>query len=234
MIRWLLRLLYPPKCVFCGTLTRNERFAVCSDCLPTLSHNKRACQICGTPLDTVYGDLICTDCRRRKPAFSRAYVPFIYQDAVRTAILRFKFAGRRAGAGTFAAYMLMKLREMEAERPDLITFVPMHFIRLGMRGYNQAALLARALGKMLDVPVAATLRKTKHTQPQSKRRGRDRLYAPRKAYALRKDAAVSGKRILLVDDVITTGATLDTCARLLKNAGAKNVDITTVAATTFV
>ncbi len=234
MMRRLLRLLYPPKCVFCGALTESEQFAVCQDCLPSIPHNKRACEKCGTPLDTVYGDLLCTDCRKKKPAFSRAYVPFIYKDAVRTAILRFKFAGRRAGARTFAAYMLMKMRELEAARPDVITFVPMHFIRLGMRGYNQAALLAQALGKMLGVPVEATLRKIKHTLPQSKRRGRDRLYAPRGVYALRGDAAVSGKRILLVDDVITTGATLNACTRLLKEAGAKNVEIATVATTSYV
>ncbi len=234
MIRQLLRLLYPPKCVFCEAVVENERFAVCESCIREIPYNKRACEICGAPLDTVYGDLICTDCRKRRRAFTRAYVPLIYKDAVRRGILGFKFRGKSGRGQTFAAFILLKMREMDAPRPDIITFVPMHFIRYGMRGYNQAALLAKALGKMLDVPVLPTLRKTKNALPQSKRRGRDRLYAPRGLYALRKDAAVAGKRILLVDDVITTGATLHACAGLLKGAGAKKIEIATAARTPFV
>ncbi len=195
--------------------------------------NKRACRICGTPLDTVYGELLCIGCRKRKRAFSRAYVPFIYKDAVRDAVLRFKFRGRRAGCRTFAAFILLKMKELEAERPDVITYVPLHFIRLGMRGYNQSALVAEALGEMLGIPVSPMLRKIKHTLPQSKRRGTARLHALHGAFALRKRTDVAGKRILLVDDVITTGTTLHTCARELQKAGAADVQVATVAATPY-
>ncbi len=232
-MRWLLRLIYPPKCVFCSAVVENDRFAVCDNCIEDLPHNTRACRVCGMPLDTVFGDLLCTRCRKRKRAFESAYVPFVYKDKVRSAILRFKFGNRRASAKTFATYMLLKIRELEGQRPDMITFVPMHFIRRGMRGYNQAELLARALGEIMHVPVKPTLRKTKHTMPQSKRGGRERQKAPKGVYALQKDADVAGKKILLLDDVITTGTTLDVCARILKTAGADRIEVATVAATAF-
>lgn len=232
-MRPLLRLLFPPKCVVCGRVTDNENFAVCEDCLPQIPLNRRACRICGAPLDTVYGDLVCTNCRKRKRAFSRAYVPFLYKDAARKAILRFKFGGRRGSARTLAAYILLKMRELEAPRPDVITFVPLHFIRLGTRGYNQAALLARALGKMLGVPVQPTLRKVRNTPPQSKMSGRYRWVMQHDVFALKRGAAVAGKNVLLVDDVVTTGATMHTCARHLQKAGAKTIEIAAAAATPF-
>ena len=234
MMRTLLRLLFPPKCVFCGRVTENENFAVCEDCLPHIPLNRRACRNCGTPLDTVYGDWMCTTCRKRKRAFTRAYVPFVYKDIAREAILRFKFGGRRGSAGTLAAYILLKMREMRAPRPDMITFVPLHFTRLGVRGYNQTALLARALGKMLGVPVQSTLRKMRNTPPQSKMSGRNRWAVQHDVFALKRDVDVAGKDVLLVDDVITTGATMHTCARHLKKAGAKTVEIAAAAATSFV
>lgn len=234
MIRRVLRLLYPPKCIFCGEVVENDAFAVCKTCAERAPLNKRACKACGTPLDTVYGPLLCTDCVKRRRPFQKAYVPLIYKDSVRDAILKFKFGGRRASAVTMAAYMLLKMRELEAARPDVITFVPMHPIRLGMRGFNQAELLAKALGAMLGVPVLPLLRRTKYTKPQSKRRERDRIYAVQDVFALRKKAEPYGKRILLIDDVITTGATLAACAKVLKKRGAAVVEISAVAATSFV
>jgi len=234
VMRWLLRLLYPPKCVFCDAVVENDRFAVCENCMEDIPHNTRACRVCGMPLDTVFGELICTRCRKKKRAFEKAYVPFVYKDKVRSAILRFKFGNRQASGKTLAAYIFLKIRALEGQRPDLITFVPMHFIRRGMRGYNQAELLARALGKMMHVPVKPTLRKTKHILPQSKLGGRERQIAPRDVYKRRKGADVAGKKILLLDDVITTGTTLDICARVLKTAGADTVEVATVAATAFI
>ncbi len=231
MIRNFLRLIYPPKCIFCGTIVENDRFAVCAECTRTTPENKRACAVCGTPLDTIYGPLLCTTCAKKKRPFQRAYVPFVYKDAVRSSILGFKFGGKRARAVTFAAYMLLKMRAQGAERPDVITFVPLHFIRLGMRGYNQAALLAYALGDMLDVPALPLLRKKHHTPPQSKRSKRERQNALRDAFSFRKEADIRGKRILLIDDVITTGATLSACARILRQNGAKHIEIATIAAT---
>ena len=225
MIRFLLRLFFPPKCVFCEEVLENENFAVCPACISAISYNKRACTVCGTPLDTVYGERICPACRKKKRAFSKAYVPLLYKDEVRASILGFKFRGKRARA------MYMKIREAGAERPDAITFVPMHFIRLGTRGYNQAELLAKELGQIWSVPVVPMLRKTENSKPQSKRRAIDRKTAPFRMYAPKKDADTKGKRLLLVDDIVTTGTTMEACARILRRMGAKNIEIAAIAAT---
>ena len=233
MMNRLLRFLFPPKCVCCDTVVESDCFALCTSCAAELPKNKKACKICGTPLDTVYGPLLCTKCQTTRRAFSGACIPYIYRDGARDAILKMKFCGRSGSARTLAACILLKMREQEMPRPDVITYVPMHFIRLGMRGYNQAELLAKALGKMLSVPVEATLRKTKHTVPQSKKGQRERILALRGMYAVLPRAAVRDKKILLVDDVVTTGSTMQVCASLLKKHGAKDVQIAAVAATRY-
>ncbi len=233
MVRTLLRFLYPPKCVFCDTPIESERFSVCDACLKEISYNKRACKVCGTPLDTVYGDLLCLRCRAKRRSFTKAYVPLVYKDLVRTGILGMKYRGKQARAVTFAAFILLKLREMDAPRPDVITYVPMHFIRLGQRGYNQAKLIAEALGEMLHIPVLKTLRKIKNTMPQSKRNGRDRLYALEGAFVPYKPEGFRGKTVLLIDDVITTGTSINTCAKELRKAGAKEIQVAAAAATPF-
>ena len=233
MVKWLLRLLYPPKCVFCDKVMEHEHFAVCDACRENIPYNTRACKVCGTPLDTVYGDLLCPTCRKRRRGFKKVYAPFIYKGVVRQSILGFKFRGKKGRGATLAAFIFLKLKEENAPRPDVITFVPMHYIRLGMRGYNQSKLLARALGEIMNVPVVTTLRKTKHTLPQSKLSGQARIQNLQNVYKPVDPEQFRGKTILLIDDVITTGTSLERCARVLKKAGAGEVYGATVAATPF-
>lgn len=233
MVKGMLRLLYPPKCVFCDKVVENERFSVCDDCLSLVPYNHRACSVCGTPMDTVYGDLLCPACRKKRRKFKRVYVPFIYKDAVRDGILGLKFRGRKGRSTTFAAFIFLKLKEEKAPRPDLITYMPMHFIRLGKRGYNQAQLIAKALGEMMGVPTIKTLRKIKHTKPQSKLQGQARRHNLEGAIKPFEPENFIGKTVLLIDDVTTTGTSLETCAKELRYAGAKEVYAATVAATPF-
>ncbi len=233
MVKRFLRWLYPPKCAFCDKVVENERFSVCEECLSALPFNHRACKECGTPLDTVYGDLLCPNCRKKRRKVKKVYVPLIYKDRVREGILGFKFRGKKGRSVTFAAFIFLKLKEENAPRPDLITYMPMHFIRLGQRGYNQAHLLAKALGEMLGVPAVKTLRKIKHTKPQSKMRGRERRYNLDGAIRPYRPENFIGKTVLLIDDVTTTGQSLETCAKALRYAGAKEIYAATVAATAF-
>lgn len=233
MVNGFLRWLYPPKCAFCGKIVENERFAVCDDCLAALPFNLRACSVCGTPLDTVYGDLLCLSCRKKRRRFKKVYVPLIYKEIVRDGIIGMKFRGKKGRSVTFAAFIFLKLKEENAPRPDLITYVPMHFIRLGQRGYNQAYLMAKALGEMMNVPVVKTLRKIKHTSPQSKLNGRARQENLEGAIKPHQAENFSGKTVLLIDDVTTTGTSLNVCAKELKAAGAKEIYAATVAATPF-
>lgn len=233
MVKYLLRLLFPPKCAFCNKVVENERFSVCADCLSAIPYNNRACLVCATPLDTVYGDLLCPKCRKKRRRFKKVYAPLIYKDMVRDGILGFKFRGKKGRYLTFAAFIFLKLKEEKAPRPDLITYMPMHFIRLGKRGYNQAHLMAKALGEMMGVPVLKTLRKIKNTKPQSKLRGKERLYNLDGAIKPYRPENFIGKTVLLIDDVTTTGHSLETCAKELRYAGAKEVYAAVVAATAF-
>ena len=232
MLRWLWRLIFPPKCIFCDKIVENDRFAVCENCLPNIAYNRgNRCKVCGMPLDVVYGDMLCANCRRMRHSFQKAYIPLVYKDKVRESILGFKFRGRRARAVTLAAFMLMAIREAAAPWPDCITYVPLHPFRLGTRGYNQSQLLAEALGGMMHVPVISALRKTKHTKPLSKQKRIDRKKAVKDVFALRKNADIQGKRVLLVDDIFTTGSTIETCSRLIKKGGAREIYVTTAAVT---
>ncbi len=233
MIQSFMRFLFPPKCIICEEIVENDRFAICEKCIEKLPLNKKACKKCGTSLDTVYGPLLCTVCQKKRRPFQRAYVPFVYKDGIRKAILSMKFRRRPQIAKTLAACILIEMRKQAYDRPDIITFVPMHFIRLGTRGYNQAELIAKTLGDMLSIPVVPTAKKKKHTRPQSKRRRRERMVALRGVYGPIKGVDLTGKRVLLVDDVITTGSTMEVLSRLLKTAGAKEVQIAAAAATAY-
>ena len=206
----LLRLLYPVKCAFCGRLL---------------------------PEDTPEGDALCPDCRARLPwtrnggkthgsFFSVCLSPLAYTGLAREGLLRFKFRRRSAAARCFARLMADCLRENPPGEIQLVTWVPLSLLRFRKRGYSQSRLLAGALAEELDLPCMPLLRKKRHTAPVSGLRGADRRRAAVSgAFAMARggEAAAADKSILLVDDVITSGATLSECSRVLLTAGADRV-----------
>ena len=201
----LLDLLYPPRCPFC------RRLLFDSDAL------------------------LCRDCRRRwveqNPAGFRREIahtkcvlaPLAYEGQIRESLHRYKFGGVTAYARTYAE-ILGKCIDENQISCDIITWVPLSRKRLRRRGYDQARLIAEELARVLQTECRPLLRKTVHTKPQS----RTGDAAKRKAnaagvYCCPYAEAVRGKRILLVDDIVTTGATLSECARVLKAAGAAEI-----------
>lgn len=206
----MLRMLYPPKCALCTRfLTRKE-----TD--------------------------ICHNCRQNAEPFpgSKTKIPFVahwtalwyYKDDVRSSIHRFKFGNRRHYAEIYGRLLAVRLYESHYADVDIITWVPVSALRRFRRGYDQSKLLAVALGKELSLPTVRLLKKTRHTPPQS-----TLSHAPQRranvlgAYKITNANQVAGKRILLLDDVITTGATASECAKVLLTAGAKEVNLATVA-----
>jgi ComF family protein len=176
----------------------------------------------------------CHECREKAPQFEKSAfkLSFVagwtsvwyYKDTVRESILRYKFGGRRSYAGAYGRVLAMKLQKEGRDDFDVVTYVPIAFIRKMKRGYDQVALLTEAVGKELNVPAVKTLRKIRNTPPQSGILDAAR----RRANVLGAYKAVSpelfrGKRVLLLDDIITTGATASECARVLLTAGAKEV-----------
>lgn len=199
-----------------------------------------ACPVCDELLDRA-GEIICPACRygfdplpgettRTLGADCEIRAGFHYGGAAREAIAALKFRGRRELARPLSQMTLGVLHGWPAERFDLLMPVPLHPGRLAERGFNQAALLARAFARQLNLPVSQALVRTRPTLPQGQTRGpieRQRNVAA--VFQVRDARAVEGRRICLVDDVVTTGATLSSCARALRAAGAGSVGALCVA-----
>ena len=211
LIQGLLNALFPPKCILCGKLLEKEETDLCRACrteAPAYPEGKRKLQF----LDS----------------FTAVWY---YEGYVRRSLLRYKFRGVRSYAPAYGRLLAMKLLSEQPEGFDLIAWVPVSRIRKLRRGYDQVELLARAVGKELELPSAPILKKIRNNRRQSRITGS----AERRAnvlgvYRVADPESIRGKRILLLDDILTTGATAGECARVLLTAGAKEVHCAVIAA----
>jgi ComF family protein len=190
------------------------------------------CACCGLPFDYDLGPhALCGACSRAQPAFARARAALRYDEESRGLILAFKHGDRLHLAPALGAWMRRAGAQLIAEA-DIVVPVPLHWTRLFARRYNQAAVLAHALAGAGGPPVGADwLTRRRRTPSQGKRNAAARRRNVAGAFGLRPGRSVAGKRILLVDDVFTTGATVAECARVLRRAGAAEVDVLTLART---
>lgn len=227
-IRWGLDALLPPRCLVCGRVVESE--ALCADCWRGLRFLARpVCEACGVPFEADPGPgALCGACAAERPAFARARAAFVYDEASRGLILGFKHGDRTDAAPAFGTWLQRAGAELLADA-DVLAPVPLHWTRLFARRYNQAALLARALGERTGIPVEAGLLARRRTPAQGKLNPSARERNLRGAIAVPEKARVAGRRILLIDDVLTTGATANACARALMAAGASAVDVLTLA-----
>lgn len=187
------------------------------------------CAACGFPFEFDEGrNALCGRCAARRPAYDRMRSAMHYDDSSRKLVLDFKHGGRTAGLNVFAGHMRRAGREF-LPRADLIIPVHLHPARLRSRRYNQSAILARAIDKRRFDP--DILVRVKNTQTQGGKTHSGRRSNVSGAFAIRQSAkpGLEGKRAVLIDDVFTTGATLESCARALRKGGAKSVDAITLA-----
>ena len=235
LLGWTLDLIYPRDCVFCERPAGDGGY-ICAECLSRLPLSRNpSCLICGAESAMPGGpDFICSDCLRHRPAFARAFIVARYDGAIRHLIHTFKYHGgvwlledlTRFLAATYIARIApLRLRF------DAIVPVPMQAAKLRARGYNQADLLARALAHALHIPCQTHLLRRVGTgvPSQTRLRREERLRNAAEAYRAAHPRHLRGKTLLLVDDVMTTGATCDVCARLLRRAGAKRVYVLALA-----
>jgi ComF family protein len=224
--------LFPPQCLACAGETGSPG-SLCQTCWEGVSFIDRdACARCGLPLETsLAGEAICAGCLARPPAYERAIAVFRY-DTARDLILRFKHADRTDYTPAFAAWMMRAGAALLPEA-DLVVPVPLHRWRLLKRRYNQAAELANAVARGARIAcLPDALIRTRPTPSQgamvSARARRRNVLA---AFAVRPGARaqLKDKRVLLIDDVMTTGATLEACTRTLRRAGAASVTCLTLA-----
>lgn len=204
-------LLFPPKCILCRRILSKDETDLCHSCRTSAPE---------------FG----------KSKFNLSFLAewtavWYYKDDARKSLLRYKFSGRRSYASAYGKLLAMKLEREAFLDFDVLTWVPIGPLRRFRRGYDQDELLAKALGAELGRPAVPTLRKIHNTPPQSSLKGVSRRRANvLGAYRALDPEAVRGKRVLLVDDIITTGATVSECARVLLTAGAKEVICAAMAA----
>jgi ComF family protein len=233
----LASLVFPAPCRICeATLTTASRIPVCSTCLTSLKPlTGVACQKCGRPFVSAIAAAapqpLCHLCRRDIYNFDLARSFAAYTDAMVRAIVLLKYHEVTPLGAWFAARLAeLVARDPEALAADVVVPVPLHVSRLRERGYNQAELIARPLAKRLGLPLRSYLLVRTRPRPEKLKLTRqERWRTVRGAYAMRSEAKIDKLRVLLVDDVFTTGATLDACARALRKAGAGRVVALTVA-----
>ncbi|HLO75498.1 MAG TPA: ComF family protein [Magnetospirillum sp.] len=238
LLRRALDAVLPPLCLLCGTVVA-EPGSLCPECWGRMGFlAPPLCHACGHPfeVDGGAGDhALCGPCLAKPPPWARARAVFRYDAQSKPLILRFKHADRLEGAPAFARWMARAGAELLADA-QVIVPVPLHRWRLLARRYNQAALLALALGRLTGLPaVPDALVRTRRTAVQGHmdREQRRRNVAGAFAVAERRRAEVEGRRVVLIDDVLTTGATMGECTRVLLKAGALSVDLLTLGRVVF-
>jgi len=238
--RRMLDVILPPHCLKCGVGV-DEPGSLCPQCWEAVTFlSPPHCARCGLPFDFDVGaDALCAACIRRPPVYERARAVFVYDDASRDLILSFKHADRTEAAPAFGRWLARAGADLAAEA-DIVMPVPLHWIRFWRRRYNQSALLAhafvRARAEILPdtAPPAVIpdlLIRHRRTASQGGLGPAGRTRNVRGAFRInpRFQTRLRGARILIVDDVYTTGATAEACARVLLRAGAGAVDVLTLA-----
>ena len=211
LYHYLMELLFPPKCVLCRKLLKSGEIDLCRECradAPEYPNKKINIRF----LDS----------------FAAVWY---YEGNVRRSLLRYKFYNARSYGVSYGRILGMKLLREHPDGFDILTWVPVSRLRKLRRGYDQVELLAKAVGRELGISPVPTLKKIRNNRPQSRMKDP----AARKAnvlgaYRILDEADVKGKRVLLLDDILTTGATAGECARVLLSAGAKEVHCAAVAA----
>ena len=239
-------LCFPPRCQGCDageptTAAGGIARWLCADCLRSAEGERivaPCCAVCSAPCDGAIvgpGEFVCAHCRGRRFAFVRATAARRSRGLVHEAIIRFKYHGDFARRHPLAHWLGEALTRETTLRaggtfPDALVPVPLHASRRRERGFNQAAVLARLAGRAAGVPVwEGALRRVRQTRTQTGLGHDDRQSNLRDAFAVPRPADVRGRRVLLVDDVFTTGATAHECARTLRGAGAAEVSVIVVA-----
>lgn len=229
----LADLVWPRRCAACdrrlhaGTVDPVSR-AFCRSCADSLlPASSPRCPTCGLTHAAGLVDHRCATCLADPPPFESAHAPYLYGGALADAISRFKYAGATWLADPLGA--LLETAE-PAVGPDLVVPVPLHPRRLVERGFNQSALLAARLARRLGSPLDATaIRRIADTPPQARQARHERLTALRGAFVPRSRSRLEGARVLLVDDVVTTTATVRAATRALLRAGAGAVEVACLA-----
>lgn len=225
LISGFLNILYPSLCPVCGNPSDSWRYSpVCSRCWSkTKKYEGPSCPVCAMPLSSEYSS-VCGQCLKEKPPYAKAFFYGLYEGVLAEAVNQLKFNGLKRLSKPLGRFLL----DVELPPFDGIVPVPLSLKGLRERGFNQSLLLARVVSKHVKVPLLMDiLFKKKDTSPQIGLSKKERLSNLKGAFEVKGD--IGGLRLLLIDDVMTTGATATECSKMLMKAGAKEVIVLIIA-----
>lgn len=219
---------FPLKCLNCGKWVETE--GICDECWGQINwFSEPRCSVCGTAFEiNLYGT--CINCIKHPPYFDKALSVFLYDNNTKKMILNFKHYDATEFTKIFA-YWMYRIAEFYIKDADLIIPVPIHFLKRLNRLFNQSELLARELSRLTNTKYAPdVIEKTKETPPQEELDAKKRRKNLNGVFQISKKAeSIENKNIILIDDVFTTGSTINECAKVLKQHGAKKITALTLA-----
>jgi len=229
LFQTILDMIYPPRCPVCGEIVLPKKNKVCDPCRSKLQYiMEPRCKKCSKPIEQEEKEF-CSDCEKKSFHFTKGYALWIYDETMRHSIAAFKYHSKREYADFYIEELLRiygdKIRRFS---PDAIVPVPLHRSKYRERGYNQAELLACGLGRGLSYPVLSDLLvRNKKTLPQKQLSDKERLRNLQEAFAYNEAVAERFNKelnkILLVDDIFTTGSTIEACTNVLMSKGVKDI-----------
>ncbi|MGA1826116.1 MAG: ComF family protein [bacterium] len=225
--------MFPPSCIICGNLfTIGSKDVMCKRCLErSATIIPPFCHYCGLPIHEDRGNTLCKSCSHPTWSFDRARSYFVYSGIIKQAICAFKYKKNMRIGKWFAWKMGMDLSKKidGQDRYHMICPVPLSDTKLRERGFNQSFILAQGISTILDIPIQSLLRERKQKQSQVGLDDKTRWSNIQGKFFITSGETINRKRILLIDDVFTTGATVNECAKMLKKNGASHVGILTLA-----
>ena len=223
----LLSRLFPCRCIFCQQTVKHS-FEVCPSCYQALPHNEVCCVRCALPLaEDISNAVLCGRCIQQAPAFDYAHSLFRYEDDIIGLVHQLKFAEKIGFARSIGEMLLMQLLKTN-EKPDCVLPVSLHKSRLRQRGFNQSIEISRVLAKKLAIPIEHTaVVRQRRTAAQTGLNAKQRQKNIKGAFTVVRD--INYKHVLIVDDVMTTGATVNELAKVLKKNKVERVGVLSIA-----
>ncbi|MTI67737.1 MAG: ComF family protein [Firmicutes bacterium] len=231
-LKSFLDLIFPEKyiCFICDKYDESISMHICDDCLESFEYVIDGCKICGKPFYEL--SEICDGCKESNRYFYKATAVFEYNNSIKKAIYKYKYYKRSYMYKAFGELMLNLLKANHLEDIDYIVAVPLHKTKELKRGFNQAYLLAKYISEKTFIPLDKSLLRIKKTVVQNNLKSIQRHNNIKGAFSLKKNN-LKDKNILLIDDILTTGATADECSKTLLNGGVKRVYVLTLATTRY-
>lgn len=223
-------IIYPPRCHVCSIFLADQEYDIpylCKDCLHDFARIRRPfCPLCGVPFKSVTGEShLCEACLRKRPSYDSLSAPFLYRGRIMDAVHQLKYGGKTHLAVSLGKLLAAHAMERFGKTDNvLIMPVPLHPKKLRERGFNQSLLLSKMVRLALNLELDfLSLRRIRYTKPQTGLKREERRKNVRRAFRLLPLKSLKGKTVILVDDVATTGSTLNECGRVLKRSGCDRV-----------